>query len=99
MAYANTFTGGTKTVTATGTPEKLVAASTPCNFVWIGSRVDANGVATNTKPVFIGDVDGQNIPIMIANFEGVLIPINDASKVYVKVGVNGEGIVYRIFAS
>lgn len=90
--------GGTKTVAAAATPEKLVASATACKFVWIGARVDGNGTAQNTKPVFIGDADGQNIPITPANFEGFVIQIDDASKLYVKVGVNGEGVAYRIFS-
>ncbi len=95
---ASTIAGGTKTVAATGTPGKLVASSTPCRFVWIGARVDANGAAQNTKPCFIGNITDQNIPVMPANYEGVVIAIDDATKLYVKVGVNGEGVVYRIFA-
>jgi len=90
--------GGTKTVAATGTPEKVVAVATPCKFVWLGARVDANGTAVNTKPAFVGDNAGQNIPLLADNFEGMVIQIDDASKLYVKVGVNGEGVAYRIFA-
>ena len=90
--------GGTKTVAATGTPEKLVAVATPCKFVWLGARVDANGTAINTKPLFVGDSGNQNIPLLADNFEGLVIQIDDASKLYVKVGVNGEGVAYRIFA-
>jgi len=92
------LTGGTKTVAAATTPEKLVAAATPCQFVWLGARVDASGNAVNTKPVFLGDNANQNIPLLSSNFEGMVIQIDDASKLYVKVGVNGEGLVYRIFA-
>ena len=98
MTYADTFIGGTKTVSASATPEKLVALSTPCNGVWIGARHTA-GVASNTREVLIGDSATQNMPIMPTNFEGYFIPINDAAEVYVKVAVNGEGVVYRIFAS
>lgn len=98
MSYADTFIGGTKTVAAVATPEKLVALSTPCFGVWIGARVTSESVASNTKACFIGDSASQNIPITVANFEGVYIPINDASEVYIKVGVNGEGVCYRIFA-
>ena len=96
-AAPSTFVGGTKTIAAAATPEKLVTASTPCRFVWVGARCDANGAAQNTKPCFVGDADGQSIPVMAANFEGFFLPIDDASKIYVKAGVNGDGVVYRIF--
>jgi hypothetical protein len=92
-----TFTGGSKSVAAAATPEALVASSTPCRFVWIGAPCDSDGVASNTKPVFIGDSSGQNIPIATHNFEGVMIQIDDAQKVYAKVGVDGESVEYRIF--
>ncbi len=97
-APPSTLAGGTKTVAAAATPEKLVANATPCKFVWIGARCDADGSAQNTKPCFIGDSASQNIPVMPANFEGMVIQIDDASKLYVKVGVNGEGVAYRVFA-
>jgi len=98
VAGCASFAGGTKTVASTSTPEPLVATSTPCRFVWIGARVDSGGNPVNTKPCFVGDSASQNIPILPSNFEGVVIRIDDASKVYVKVGVNGQGVAYRIFA-
>jgi hypothetical protein len=97
-AGAASFAGGTKTVSAAATPEKLVADSTPCRGVWIGAPINADtGVGTNTKPVFIGDAAGQNVPLLSGDYRGVTIAIDDASKVFIKVGVNGEGVVYRIF--
>ena len=98
IAGCATIDGGTKTVASTSTPEALVAASTPCRFVWIGARVDSYGNPQNTRPCFVGDQANQNIPVMISNYEGLVIRIDDASKVFVKVGVNNQGVVYRIFA-
>ena len=95
---AAAFTGGTRTVAASATPEALVSSATPCRSVWIGAPCDANGAAENTKPAFDGDAAGQNMPLLPTNFEGVEIEIDDAAKVYIKVGVNGEKVVYRIFA-
>jgi len=97
LAGCGAFAGGTKTVASAATPEPLVADSTPCRFVWIGARVDSDGNPLNTKPVFLGDSDSQNIPVMPTNYEGVIIRIDDASKIYVRVGVDGEGVFYRIF--
>ena len=90
--------GGTKNVASAATPEPLVAEAAPCRFVWLGAPVDGDGVAVNTKCVFVGDADNQNIPLMPSNFEGVVVQIDDASKLYLKAGVNGEGLAYRIFA-
>ena len=96
-APSSSFVGGTRVVASAGTPGKLVADATPCKSVWVGSRVDSDGNEQNTKPVFIGDSAGQNIPIMPTNFEGIEIEIDDASKVNVKVGADGEGVAYRVF--
>jgi len=96
-AGCSSMVGGTKIVALAATPEKLVANPTPCRRVRIMSRVDANGLPLNTKPCFVGDSAGQNIPVMVSNYEGVIVPIDDASKVYVKAGANGEGVNYRIF--
>jgi hypothetical protein len=90
--------GGTKTVAAAATPAALVAMSTPCRCVWVGPLCNADGVGTNTKPVFLGDSASQNMPLLPNSVSGVVLSIDDASKVFVKVGVNGEGVAYRIFA-
>ena len=90
--------GGTKTVASAGTPEPLVAAAAPCRCVWIGPLCDVEGVATNTKPVFLGDSASQNMPLLPSSISGVVVSIDDASKLFVKVGANGEGVAYRIFA-
>ena len=97
IAPAGSLGGGTKTVAAAATPEALVSQSTPCRWVWLGARVDGDGNAQNPKPCFIGDSAGQNIPLVANDFAGVTIQIDDAAKLYVKVGVNGEGVAYRIF--
>jgi hypothetical protein len=90
--------GGTKTVALAGTPQALVATSTPCRSVWIGPLCNTDGVGTNTKPVFLGNSVNQNIPLLPSSISGVVLSIDDANKIFVKVGVNGEGVAYRIFA-
>ncbi|MBN2585000.1 MAG: hypothetical protein JXL80_18205 [Planctomycetes bacterium] len=95
---ASAITTGTKIVAAAATPESLVAVSTPCRAVWLGARVNSTGVALNTKPVFIGGAAGQHIPVMPNNPEGLVIAIDDASKLKVKVGTNGEGVNYAVLA-
>ena len=92
------FAGGQKVVAAAATPEALVAVPTPCFAVWIGPPCDASGAALNTQPVFLGDAAGQNLPLVPTSLAGVAIPIDDASKIFVKVGVNGEGVNYRVLA-
>ena len=97
-APPSSLAGGTKIVAAAATPEPLVAASTPCRCIWVGPPCDADGVGTNTKPVFLGDSVNQNMPLLANSVSGVVLSIDDASKLYVKVGVDGEGVAYRIFA-
>ena len=96
-APPSSLVGGTKTVTAAAIPEALVATSTPCRCVWIGPLCNTEGVGTNTKPVFLGDAANQNMPLLPTSISGVVLSIDDASKVYVKVGADGEGVAYRIF--
>ena len=97
LAIATALAGGIKTVAAAATPEALVATSTPCRCVWVGPLCNADGVGTNTKPVFLGDSGNQNMPLLPNSISGVVLSIDDAGKVYVKVGVNGEGVAYRLF--
>ena len=98
LAGCVTLAGGTKTVPSASTPQPLVATATPCRFVWVGARVDTYGNPLNTRPCFVGDQASQNIPVMPSNYEGVVIRIDDASKLYVKVGINNQGVTYRVFA-
>ena len=97
-APPGSMAGGTKTVAAAATPEPLVSTPTPCRCVWIGPPCNADGIGTNTKPVFLGDSDNQNMPLLPSSTSGVVLSIDDAGKVFVKVGADGEGVVYRIFA-
>ncbi len=96
-APPSSMAGGTKTVAVANTPEPLVGVATPCRCVWIGPLCNADGVGTNTKPVFLGNSVSQNMPLLANSVSGVVLSIDDASKVYVKVGVNGEGVAYRVF--
>jgi hypothetical protein len=91
------LSGGTRTVANTSAAA-LVTVSTPCRAVWIGPRMSAAGVALNSRPVLVGDAQNQNIPVMPSNFEGLTIAIDNAAKLFIKCGVGGEGVVYRIIA-
>jgi len=94
----SSLAGGTKLVASAATAEPLVGTPTPCRCVWIGPPCDADGLGTNTKPVFLGDSDNQNMPLPPSSISGVVLSIDDAGKVFVRVGADGEGVVYRIFA-
>ena len=63
-APPSSMVGGTKTVALASTPQALVATPTPCRCVWIGPLCNADGVGTNTKPVFLGDSTNQNMPLL-----------------------------------
>ena len=90
------FTGGSKAPAQASVAEPLVSESTPCRFVWVAAPIDNDGNATNTKPVFLGDSETQNMPLLKGNYRGVVIRIDDASKIHVRSVVAGEGVVYRI---
>jgi hypothetical protein len=97
-APPRSMAGGTKNVAAVNVAEPLITVATPCRCVWIGPPCSADGIGTNTKPVFLGDSGNQNMPLLPSSISGVVLSIDDASKVYVKVGTAGEGVVFRIFA-
>ncbi len=97
-APPSTLAGGTKIVASAATAEPLVCESTPCRCVWIGPLCDDDGVGTNTKPVFLGDSDNQNMPLLPHSVSGLVLAIDDAGKVFLKVGADGEGVAYRVFA-
>jgi len=89
---------GTKIIADADVAEPLVDESTPCKSVWIGAPVTIEpGAAVNTKGVLVGNGTTQNFPIMPSNFEGKTFPIDDASKLWVKAGVDGESINYIIY--
>lgn len=89
---------GTKTITDADEAEPLVDEPTPCKAVWIGAPVTIEtGAAVNTKGVLVGNNTTQNFPIMPSNFEGKTFQIDDASKLWVKAGVDGESINYIIY--
>jgi hypothetical protein len=94
-APVTTFAGNTKTVSPAAAAS-LVAASTPCQAVWIGARMNNDGTPTNTNPVFIGDVTNQTMALAKDDFKGFLIPIADAFTIYIRPVTAGEGVAYRI---
>lgn len=98
LAGCTALAGGTKTVAAAATPEPLVAEPTPCRRVWLGAPMDADGNPVNTKPVLVGPVGQEVLPILPANFEGVVLGVADAETLSVKVGADGEGVRYLILS-
>lgn len=96
---ASAVTVGTKTIAAAATPEPLVSAPHPCRHVWVGAPITvATGAALNTKTLLVGNSAAQNMPIVPGNFEGFFIAVDDASKVYVKAGQDGEKVEYQVFS-
>lgn len=85
-----TLTGGSKTVTATGTAEAL-GASLATKSIYIRAK------STNTGNVFVGDstVDATTSQqIILAANDAITIDISNRATVYVDVSVNGEGVDY-----
>lgn len=100
---AGSFAGGVLTISDKDVPQQITSSSTKCQWVWVGAPVDANGVATNGKPIFIGESSNQSkvgtgpLPILPSNFEGFIIQIDDVSKLWISAGANGEKLHYRYF--
>lgn len=90
------FAGGTMVPAQAGVGEALVADIETSHFVWVAAPMDNDGNATNSKPIFLGDAGGQNMPLKPGNYRGVVIRIDDPRKLYVRSVVAGEGVVYRI---
>jgi len=98
LAPATSMAGGTKIVASAGIAEALVDGPTPCRSVWIGPLCIPEGMGINSMPVFLGDSNNQNMPLLPSSISGMVIDIDDASKIFVSVGFDGEGVAYRIFA-
>lgn len=93
-----TIVCGTKSVTASNTPEKLVSDPTPCRAVWIGPKRHATtGAITNTTNVMIGDASAQTAVIPADGTVERVYYVNDASLLYVRVVTGGQGVAYQIF--
>jgi hypothetical protein len=88
--------GGTKTGSSEGA-QPLVDNPTPCQFVWVGARINNDGSPQNSAVCFIGSSSGTNIPILPNDFHGIMIPIDDANKIYIYSPSGGDGVVYQIF--
>lgn len=82
---------GSRVVTAAGTQVTLTAASIPCREVVIQAK------AANTDFIYVGGSDiAAGAGIQLDAREGVTINIDDAFKVWIDAGVNGEGVTYII---
>lgn len=96
MAYeiANQIICNRKAVTAAGTAEKLIAATTYCY------RVDISADLGNTSPVVVGGADTK---ATLGSQKGVVLtpgnPVftiltNDVSKIYIDALTNGDGACF-----
>jgi len=54
------------------------------------------GTPVNTKPVFFGDVARQSDWIAPDGSRDRMVHIDDPAKLYVKLGLAGESLEYRI---
>jgi hypothetical protein len=76
---------GQKTVASTATPEALAAST-----VSISVLVQAK--SANTKSVFIGTNTNQFLELLAG--QSVAFDVANLNQVFIKVGVNGEGVNY-----
>ena len=86
---------GNKTIATVGTPDPLVASSTPCTKVWLMARPG------NAGNVFWGNssVDSDNGDILFPG-QKVEIEIDDLNKVYfdVEAGNTSDGVRFTYTA-
>jgi hypothetical protein len=94
-----TITGGLATITATGVAQAL-AGTASAKFVWVMAPCNTSGVATNTKPIFVGGSDiatatAPGAPVMPTNLEGFVIGISNPLTLYI-MGTINEKLVYQV---
>ena len=89
---------GELALTVTDTAQPLFAVSTPCTLVLLCAPCNAAGVATNTKPFFIGTATSQPKPVLATDQQGVYIRVKDAANLYVK-GLQAEKVCYLVFGA
>ena len=87
---------GRKTVTAAGTAEPLVAASTPCEKVDIQAELD------NTGEIVVGGsgviaAAGTRKGIALRAGDSYTLEIDDVTDIYIDATVNGEGVTFNYF--
>lgn len=85
-APPSTLLVGSKTVSATGTPEALASSTTVKNSVLIQAK------STNTASVYIGNSSFQYVELRPV--DATVVIIDNLATIYVKVDVNGEGVNY-----
>lgn len=88
---------GRKTVTACGTPEKLIATPVSCQYVM------AKAISTNAGTIVLGGSGviasastrkGFPLSVVSGSSESITIPIDDVSKIYADCTTPGEGVVF-----
>lgn len=89
--------GGIKTCAAAATVEQLTETSIKCRMVLVEPRYTDPGVAQNTQVCRVGpSLTEQDVQILPSS-EGKWYPCEDASEVFLKVTVNGEGVRWTPF--
>jgi len=87
-----TINSGVKSVTTAGIAETLVASSTPCKKVILLADP-----SNTTSQIYYGASDVDSTTGMIVySAQKEVIEIDDAQKIYVDVGTNGDSIRYII---
>ena len=79
---------GQKNVSAAGTAERLVTASTPIRSVVVTAK------RTNTGNIFIGGSDVDSTGDIIAPGSNRSVPIDNLNKVFIDSAVSGEGVSF-----
>lgn len=91
---ATTLTDGRKTITTAGAAEAIRGTLT-CKWVTV------TALATNTLDVHVGGSGaianaGTQTGTPLAARETITLPVDDASKVFIDVLANGEGVTFTV---
>lgn len=87
---------GRKVVTAAGTRERLVAASTGCKYVDIMAEVDNTGeIVVGGSTVVATAATRRGIPLYAG--QSIRMEIGDLYNIYIDATVNGEGVTFTYY--
>lgn len=89
---------GSKNVAAAGTPEKLLAASTPCSEVAVTARPGNTGKIAVGFSAAVRAAAGGEVGAILSPGDTISVPVGNVNQVYIDATVNGEGVSF-LFAA
>lgn len=96
-APAGALAEGSKDVAVAGTPEELVAVSTPCSWVVITARRGNGGQIAYGGSNAVDATVGSEVGAVLAAGQSVSIPVADLQDIWIDASVGGEGVSFTYF--